>query len=132
MRGTASTRAQDGGTTWAAAGDFSRGTANGRISLAISNSSPSTLYASIQDPSTSNLLAIRKTTNGGTNWTATTTPDDYMSGQGWYDQTIAVDPANANIVYAGGAGDGTGSYFVKSSDGGATWTTRTAIRRHGR
>ncbi len=43
----------------------------------------------------------------------------YGSGseqQGWYDNTVAVDPANANHVVAGGIG------VVETTDGGTTWT----------
>ncbi len=120
-------KSSDGGSTWAVAGDFPRGTTSGRIALAISTSSPGTLYAARQSPSTFGLLNILKTTNAGVNWAATTaTPEDYLNGQGWYDNTIAVDPSDPNVVYAGGAGDGTGSFFVKSSNGGASWTPRTS------
>jgi len=29
---------------------------------------------------------------------------NYMGGQGWYDTTLAVDPANAGVVYVAGQG----------------------------
>src|SRR5262249_51623301 len=53
----------------------------------------------------------------------TNTPN-YLNGQGWYDSTLAVDPSNPNIVYAGGAGDefATGTSFIQSTNGGANWT----------
>lgn len=41
-------------------------------------------------------------------------------GQAWYDLDIAVDPLDANIIYAGGVN------CFKSTDGGLTW----AIRSH--
>jgi hypothetical protein len=40
---------------------------------------------------------------------------DVWSNQGWYDNVIAVDPANADIVYAGGID------LFRSNDGGASW-----------
>ncbi|MHB8644740.1 MAG: IPT/TIG domain-containing protein [Thermomicrobiales bacterium] len=86
-----------------------------RAQIALAPSAPQTLYLSISN-SNDYLLGIYKTTNGGTLWGATTTqPTDYFGGQGWYDQTIAVDPANENDVYAGGV------HVVSSSDGGVTW-----------
>lgn len=121
-------KSSDGGSTWALAGNFPATATNGRISLAIAPSSSSTVYAAIQDTSTFGLQNILKTTDSGLNWNPTTLPENYMSSQGWYDQTIAVDPTNPNVVYAGGAGDTVGSYIVKTSDGGTSWTTRLQIR----
>jgi photosystem II stability/assembly factor-like uncharacterized protein len=46
-----------------------------------------------------------------------------MGTSGWYDSTLAVDPSNANIVYAGGSGIGSGGIgIIGSTDGGASWT----------
>lgn len=36
-------------------------------------------------------------------------------GQGWYDNVLAVDPTNSNVVYAGGID------LFRSDDGGANW-----------
>ena len=66
---------------------------------------------------------IYKSTDGGANWavTASSPPassgnNDLSSGQGWYSLGIAVDPANANNVIAGGLN------CYKSTDGGNTWS----------
>jgi hypothetical protein len=92
------------------------------IALALAASTPSTLYATSGGTGTN---SVYKTTSSGTNWTLTAAPDfmgqayAYGSGtasQGWYDNTIVVDPTNANHVIGGGI---TG---VESADGGATWT----------
>lgn len=88
-----------------------------------SNPASRTLYLAIAN-SAANLLGMFKTTNGGMNWAQTTAqPPNYFyfdftsggAGQGDYDAAIAVDPANANLVYAGGV------HAVASTDGGVTW-----------
>ncbi|MGI8855968.1 MAG: IPT/TIG domain-containing protein [Thermomicrobiales bacterium] len=98
------------GTTWSRA----------QVALAAS-SAPllRTLYLTIADAS-GNLLNVYKTTDSGLTWAATATqPGNYFDGgggpQGTYDTAIAVDPANANLVYAGGVN------VIASTDGGATW-----------
>ena len=79
-----------------------------------------------------------KSTNGGSTWTAVggtvkggrTTYKSYsnrntestslatlFNGQGWYDQMVVVDPANANNVFFGGA-----LLVAKSADGGSTYS----------
>jgi hypothetical protein len=69
---------------------------------------------------------IYKSVDGGVNWgpTATSPPGTgteptINAGQGWYDLAIGTDPANPNIVIAGGLN------FYKSDDGGVTWTQIT-------
>src|SRR5262249_23937488 len=47
-------------------------------------------------------------------------PPNYMGGQGWYDQTLIVDPTNSAIVYvAGSAGSNS---ILRSISSGASWT----------
>ena len=83
-------------------------------------SSGNTIYAT---PSNSSWQTdqVWKSIDGGANWlaTASTPPisgsSPVSSGQGWYNQALAVDPTNANNVMVGGLN----SY--KSTDGGATW-----------
>ena len=106
----------------------------GRAQVAIARSTPLTLYLSIaqgaNSPHLDGLLGIFKTTNGGTNWAATTTqPPNYLEGtfstvvqgQGFYDQMIAVDPADPNLVYGGGVN------VVVSTNGGGTWAKLTDV-----
>ena len=81
---------------------------------------------------------IFKSTDGGANWfpigtnsdgsyKAYTNADatrknleDMLNGQGWYNQAIAVDPGNPNVVYIAGA-----LITVKSTNGGASFQVLT-------
>ena len=134
----------DNGSTWAlsmsdpaAAGssDF------GAVALAPTSSATSTtVYLSVG--SGNGYVGMYKSSDGGSTWTTlpmcsngTTTPqagcvpyftsDQYgyngiNSGAGgdqsWYDNTIAVDPLNPNVIIAGGI------TAVESTDGGTNWT----------
>ncbi|HZT43743.1 MAG TPA: sialidase family protein [Chthonomonadaceae bacterium] len=122
-------RSTNGGSTWSAAGNFPMGGNNGRISIALfpsTSTTKATLYAAIESVQTSGLLALEKSTDGGTTWTALTNTPNYMGvspyGQGWYNNAIAVSPSNANVVFAGGSSNGGGPNLIESTDGGATWT----------
>jgi len=103
----------------------------GRIELAIAASSPSTVYASIANSSTSStrLLGLFRTTNGGTTWTMVTdgATFDYCGTQCFYSHAIAVSPVDPNLVFAGGsAGTGAGVTITqtvfRSTNGGTSWT----------
>jgi len=109
----------NGGTNWAVSGNHPTGNTLGRISIAMSRSNPLVLYSIIQDPVTFGLLKMMKTTDGGANWTEVTGVPNFMGGQGWYDQCIAVDPTNPDVVYVGGQ-SGTNA-VLKSEDGGTSW-----------
>ena len=128
----------DGGATWLVAGNLPTGASDGhlgRITLALAPSDPQTLYASIVasglvDPSiypTGKLYKMMKTTDGGATWTQlTSTPEyfgSYIDGEpdffGDYDTTLAVDPSNPSVVYAGGGEGG----FIRSTNGGASWSS---------
>jgi photosystem II stability/assembly factor-like uncharacterized protein len=122
-------RSTDGGTTWSIAGNFPMGSGDGLIKVAIAPSAPQTLFASIATPGLpAGLLEMLMTTDGGTTWTALTKTPNYMGNQGWYNTSLAVDPSNPNIVYAGGQNSsGFGQVakakgFIESTDGGNTWT----------
>jgi hypothetical protein len=105
----------------------------GRITLAIfpsatSTGSNATIYTAIADSSTtsSNLLGVAKTTNGGATWTLLNGDSRLLPASGvcnaqcFYDIPLAVSPASAADVFFGGAeGNGT---LIRSIDGGNTWT----------
>ena len=133
-------RSTDGGNTWTKVGGpsvtgFDPDT--GRMSLAISPSSPQTAYllAAAASMDTKNCptdpvdqIGVFQSTDGGLTWTPKSNPisgtcltgfNSILGGQGWYANTLRVDPANANIVYAAGLD------LWKSADGGQTWTKKS-------
>jgi hypothetical protein len=113
-------KSTDGGGTFSKLGG-GLPTANiGGVTLDIARSTPATVYAAILNSSTSTILGIFKTTNGGTNWTQlTATGASCSSGSDgatcWFPPYIAVDPINANTVYVGAR------ELFKSIDGGASF-----------
>lgn len=72
-----------------------------RIELAYSPSHPNIAYAAAEGK---NIAQLYRSDNGGLNWMSTKEPTDYnwLGGQGWFDNTIAVHPFRPNIVFVGG------------------------------
>ncbi len=118
-------KSTDAGVHWASANSGISAAAGSSplVALGEAASSPSTLYVAV---GSSGPLAVYKTTNGGGLWNHLTSAPDYTnqtyaygsgsSSQGWYDNVIAVDPANANHVLAGGIA------LVETTDGGTSWS----------
>jgi photosystem II stability/assembly factor-like uncharacterized protein len=118
------------GGSWARAGNIPTGLADGRITTAISPSNPQTIYAAIVGSGQAGsapfgrLYRMLRSTDGGNFWTDLTagTPDyfglneDAGQGFGWYDSTLAVNPSNPDVVYAGG-----NFSIIASINGGVTW-----------
>jgi hypothetical protein len=103
----------------------------GRITLGYASSTSgagATLYAAIADSSTtsSNLLGMFKTVNGGTAWTAVTGPavtGGFCAHQCFYDMAIGVSPTNPMVVVVGGgAGPNNFTSLFESTNGGGAWT----------
>jgi len=119
----------DGGFTWESATAglpdalFNNPLAN-RIALTVAPSDDRILYAALntshytpQGPE----VAIYRSADGGSTWANTSDPGTYLLSQGWYDNAITVDPTDPNVVVAAGV------WYVRSSDGGAGWTTLDPI-----
>lgn len=93
-----------------------------------------TLYASVQDgraqttpprPAPYPFLGLYKSTDGGQNWTRMAGADGSGNGcQCGYDQTVGVDPQNANIVYLGF------QELYLSTDGGVSFANVSANKIH--
>lgn len=121
-------RSIDGGATWSKLGTSSdlRVAHQGRMSIAIAPSDNNVIYVSMADNGFNNsvgtIVNVFRSVNGGNSWTGrvnfgSTTGPWLLSNlifatgcatpagnyaQGWYDNVIAVDPVNANIVWVGG------------------------------
>lgn len=120
----------DGGVTWQPrTGGLPDAVLNNplvnRIALAVAPSDDRVLYAAIntdrytpQGPE----VAIYRSTDGGASWAITGDPGPYLLFQGWYDNAITIDPADPDIVIAAGV------WYVRTDDGGASWTTMDPIR----
>jgi len=75
-----------------------------------------TLYA-LCGNGTGDLSALKRSIDGGANWTNVTIPAGLTSGQAWYCLAVDINPADpTNDVYVGSL-DG----FI-STNGGSTWT----------
>src|SRR5262249_16498279 len=111
----------DGGTTWSLLSGAPNGTTAGRLTVAIAPSNDQVIYVASQSPSTNGLGTFVRSNDGGDTFTdLTTRTPNYMGGQGWYDTTLIVDPADAAVVYAGGAAGA--NSLIRSTTGGASWT----------
>ncbi|HEV2388172.1 MAG TPA: hypothetical protein VGS20_13055 [Candidatus Acidoferrales bacterium] len=109
--------------------------AMGRIALAIGppamGQTKGELFAAVASASdfSSTLLGVFRSLDGGATWTQpsmqnlATSVGGFCNDQCFYDLTIAVDPKDPNIVFAGGSAPSLnfGATLVESGDAGATW-----------
>ncbi len=80
---------------------------NGKVRLAMSDSEPNIVMASI-GRSNGKILTnsptgtwLAKTTDNGDTWTVVP-KEDYSSIQGWYAHDVAIHPVDPNVVWAAG------------------------------
>lgn len=108
-------KSTDSGATWTQLKSAVLPSSNvGRVVLAISPSSPSTLIAGIQSPASGFPFSAYRTTDGGATWTAIAGAA-YCNGNCWYNNVVQFHPTNPLIAIGGGI-LGFGSF-----DGGTTW-----------
>jgi cysteine-rich repeat protein len=117
-------KSTDGGATWNLLANGPQGTGFGRIAIAVGTANSQVIYASASKPTNPNfgaLIKLMRSDDGGATWTDLTggTPN-YLGGQGWYDTTVIVDPADSAIVYLGGQAGA--KSVLRSTDSGATWS----------
>lgn len=119
-------KSTNSGTSWSRV--YASSSDEERIEIACAPTSSSTLYAMVQENTASALKKIIKSTDGGSTWSSVTLPtwcdqgsssSDMTRGQAWYDLILAVDPNNANTLYAGGVD------IMKSTDAGSSWSQIT-------
>src|SRR5438477_1246775 len=94
--------------------------------LAIDPWTPTTLYAALFIDGTSGGHGVFKSTNGGSSWSPANTglPQPHPIG------SLAVDPVNPAILYAGWNYIYSGNVF-KTRDGGGNWSAATGINGNG-
>jgi photosystem II stability/assembly factor-like uncharacterized protein len=96
-----------------------------RVEIARSN--PNTLY-SVEKTSTDGL--IRRSTDGGANWSVCNSPTGTLGGERRV-VTIAVSGSDANTLWAAYRSGPNGRKIYKSTDGGNTWTNLTTAALNG-
>ncbi len=109
----------DGGASWTTLTNGLPASHAARTTLAISASNPSIVYASIANDTSYALLGLYRTTDGGATWVLQNSSTNYLGGQGWYDNSITVNPTNSSLVVAGGLD------VYTSTNGGASFTQRS-------
>ena len=114
-------RSQDTGETWSELTNGLPTTASqkGRISIDISNSNPSVLYASYTDK-IGYIQGVYKTTDGGDSWISVNSSQLYDTSYHWWFGGIFVNPTNPNEIHHAGF------YIAKSTDGANNWSTISA------
>jgi photosystem II stability/assembly factor-like uncharacterized protein len=119
VNGTAVLKSVDGGITWNSSSNGISAVA--RMELAISPVDTSRLFVSAESGTQAKLYM---SDDGGANWVlaALNTTDDFLGGQGWYDNVIAAHPFNKDIVFAGGS-----SIYQFQVQPGAPSTVRTVF-----
>lgn len=121
-------KSTDGGQTWNPASTglpvSTESQMVNRMAIAISPSSPQTLYVATtvyDETAGTEIGRIYRTINGGGSWTETalssSSVNGYLGGQSWYDNTIVVSPANPDVVFAGGV------TYVRTTNPASSWVS---------
>ena len=113
-------KSTDSGLTWATL-NLGIGLNDQVFDVAIDPSNPSILWVGVADAAASQPVNAMRSTDGGATWTNRTPPHAPMSGRG-----IAVDPNDSNTVIAVFGGDFGGGEAWVTTDGGDSWTDRSA------
>ncbi len=116
-------RSLDGGNTFTATTTGMSLGNSVRISIGVAPSQPSRLYAIVARNPTgggNQLGDFYVSDNKGNSWELKYTLDgSFFAQQGWYDNCLAVDPFDPNVVLIGGID------VYRTVDGGVTWTNTT-------
>ncbi|WP_370088287.1 T9SS type A sorting domain-containing protein [Ekhidna sp.] len=123
-------KSTNGGITWF---DASNGMyPSGRVEIAISKVNPSRLWASVEGGLSGTNSDLYVTSDGATSWNIAINGfggnEDFLGGQGWYDNYVTPHPFNEDIVYVGGvnnwkfelSGGSSNVTAVSASDNGTT------------
>lgn len=104
-------KSTDGGETWTQISGHGFPAHPGRIGLAVAPSEPRRVYAMVDAPEEGGLY---RSDDAGANWTRAS-GDPRIWGRGWYFGGVAVEPGNADVVYA------LNTALYRSEDGGKTF-----------
>src|SRR5437764_1642225 len=114
-------KSTDGGLSWVTL-NLGIGANDQVFDVALDPSDSSIIWAGIADASGSQPVNVMRSTDGGATWANRTPPlAAPISGRG-----IAVDPGNSNTVIAVFGGDFGGGQVWVTTDGGDSWTDRSA------
>lgn len=131
-------RSADGGDSWSAVLELPT---QGRSTIAVAPSDNNIMYALLANVNDHGMEAVYKSEDMGLTWNATVTrdgadaysklllsntvyglfpecgygPEPQFYNQGWYDNIIAVDPSNPDVVWTGGID------LFRSDDGGQSF-----------
>ncbi len=105
-------RSTDGGSTWTRLGGGLPTGLVGKANIAVTRADPQRVYVLLEAKPG---MGLYRSDDGGTSFTLVSS-NPQLSTRPFYYTTIAADPTNADVVYAGAEG------FFKSTDGGRTWT----------
>ena len=98
-------KSTDAGETWSYASEGI--VPSGRVEIAVAPTNPDRLYASVEGNISGEGSDLYTTGNGGLQWSLVLPPEglrryNFLGGQGWFDNTIAVEPFDDRRVYFGG------------------------------
>ncbi|MEM9895575.1 MAG: T9SS type A sorting domain-containing protein [Bacteroidota bacterium] len=118
-------KSTDGGTTWE---DATSGlVADGRIEIGISNVNTNRLWASVEGSLSGTGSDLFVTSDGGETWNLAVNGEganeDFLGGQGWFDNTVLPHPFDEDLVYVGGVNTW---QFELASSGAQEITTKSA------
>jgi photosystem II stability/assembly factor-like uncharacterized protein len=123
-------KSTDSGATWARLTSLD-GLATqsnvGHVTLTVSGGAVYVAIATASN-SSSSLLGVFKTTNGGQSFTQLNlgTAGGFCNSQCFFDMIPKASPTNANVVFLGGsAGSNDAASIFRSTDGGSTWQNVT-------
>jgi hypothetical protein len=123
-------KSTNGGGSWSFLAAAPGGSADGRITIAISPSNTQVVYVSIQgtgsagSTSFGSLFRMLRTDDGGSSFTTLSGTPNYLGGQGWYDTTLIVSPTNSAVVFAAGVTGGGGTNgIIESTNSGVSWSS---------
>jgi hypothetical protein len=91
------------------------------VSGAAGAAGSATLYAAVEQANSGSLRGVWKSSDSGSNWIQLTNTPGFCSPLCGFATAIAADPANPDIVFAGGTLDAFAKEFIRSTDGGNTW-----------